>query len=82
MIKSKVEITELYAFFNILELTLANIEALGFCQISLSDILPQEVEFGFFMQVFNAVVIKLSDELNDSTNRVTKATNEEEKVIW
>jgi hypothetical protein len=31
----KNEIYELYAFFNILELTLANIEALEFCQIGL-----------------------------------------------
>jgi hypothetical protein len=34
------------------------------------------------MQVFNECVITLADEQNVSPNRVAKATNEEEKVIW
>lgn len=37
--KDQIEIYELHAFLNVLQLTLANIKAMNFCNISLSSIL-------------------------------------------
>jgi hypothetical protein len=65
-----------------MQIVLANIQALNYCDINLSNLLPKETEYSAFMTAFQGCVKKLAEESDEDFNKRNEQASEKVKQLW
>ena len=73
---------DLHALYYVLQITLANIRALNYCDINLSSLLPKEADYSTFMAAFQGCVKKLAEESDEDFSKRTGSASEKVKELW
>ena len=73
---------DLHALYYLVQIVLANIQALNYCSINLSNLLPKETEYSAFVTAFQGCVKKLAEESAEDFNKRNGQASEKVKQVW
>lgn len=73
---------DLHSLYYMTQIVLANIQALNYCSINLSNLLPKEADYSAFKTAFQGCVNKLADESDEDLNKRNEKASEKVKRVW